>query len=624
MAERLSHREQEHVISEAITDSYNEYNITRDDVDYSDTGCRILVDYTEKEKRNIKKDKLTFEREFMDLEDEVKTAIIYPNQSTCAEKVIEKFKDRTVVNVFVFGLTQVGKTGTMLSIISILLSLERKDVKPIILDNIYIITGLSDKDWVKQTTERFPKCMQKNVYHRGTMKKFAKDIRHKQNVLIIMDEVHIASETGQTISKTFKELGYDNMQYLLKNDIKFVEFSATPNGVIIDLLTLSDDYGNSHTKVVNLRPGEGYTSLFDYYENGRILPSKKLLRFKRVGKKQILDKKKTMKNLAELHGIIYKKYGLERPKYHIIRLNINHFNQSITCFEEMFGDDFIIRGYHNEGDVDNINTLLNNTPEKHTIIFVKEKLRCAFTFTTKDHIGIVYERYGDDDSVHTQGLAGRLTGYNVPPLTPLNDGPIIFMNVVTINRLRILKRSMELLEQEEMTLLEFRRELKWKSSTTQNLNSGRKRKRRTFAAECSASKEFPVEDRYPNVEMKEFYTYEDVMHHYRTVVYPSRKNHNPYYNGRGPKDIEEDETGFRRPHVWGVGLKKIHTREDVIANKGRGLSADGGGYRLYTFYEDITDNTTLRYALCYKKLPEEETPRVVAFGGGGGGAAAGW
>ena len=68
-----------------------------------------------------------------------------------------------------------------------------------------------------------------------------------------MDEIQIACEENQTIHKTFKECGFYDLVFLLENDIKLIQFSATPDGNMNDI----EDWKH-HSAKVKLEPGEGY------------------------------------------------------------------------------------------------------------------------------------------------------------------------------------------------------------------------------------------------------------------------------------------------------------------------------------------------------------------------------
>jgi hypothetical protein len=76
--------------------------------------------------------------------------------------------------------------------------------------------------------------------------------------LVIIDEIQIAAKENQTLYKAFSEAGFYNKQNLLKNDIKIIEFTATPDGTIYDLM----NWGENALKI-KMEPGQGYTSCFD-------------------------------------------------------------------------------------------------------------------------------------------------------------------------------------------------------------------------------------------------------------------------------------------------------------------------------------------------------------------------
>ena len=129
-----------------------------------------------------------------------KKNIIWDNQKNCGSLIKNILGYKSIINVLVFGKTQTGKTGCMTSLIR---EYVRDNNIPI--DNIYIITGLSDVAWKKDTKNRMPDSINSRVFHRSNLpKSFIKDIKSK-NLLVIMDEIQIACEEDQTIHKTFEK-----------------------------------------------------------------------------------------------------------------------------------------------------------------------------------------------------------------------------------------------------------------------------------------------------------------------------------------------------------------------------------------------------------------------------------
>ena len=123
----------------------------------------------------------------------------------------------------------------------------------------------------KQTKERLPQILENNIFHRNQLKEFMESIKDKKNILVLMDEVQIACGTKQTISKQFKECGLLNKDFMMENDIKLVEFSATPNGTFKD----SELWGE-HSKMIKVEPGPNYTSVHDLKESRRVFQCKNL------------------------------------------------------------------------------------------------------------------------------------------------------------------------------------------------------------------------------------------------------------------------------------------------------------------------------------------------------------
>ena len=165
-------------------------------------------------------------------------SVIYENQEIIASKVVFAFKNRKIINIMVVSKTQSGQTGSMCATIKKYLE-DTSNLIPI--ENIYIITGLSSCEWKEQTKERMPQSIQTRVFHRCELPNtFVDEIRDRQNIIIIMDEIQVAAKKGQTIYKTFENAGLLNKSKLYENDIKILEYTATPDGTIYDLMKWND------------------------------------------------------------------------------------------------------------------------------------------------------------------------------------------------------------------------------------------------------------------------------------------------------------------------------------------------------------------------------------------------
>lgn len=321
---------------------------------------------------------------------------IHDNQKTAASMLVDNFADGKVLIQLALGKTQSGKTGLMLSTV-------QQFIKkyPIPSANIYVITGLSSKNWVAQTTERMPAELTNNIYHRDSLKKFATDVLGKKNVLIIIDEVHMACLADQTIHLTFEAAGLLDLQYMFDHDIKIIDISATPNGVWWNVAKWA-----SYSKMVFMEPGKNYVS------SGDLLKSGKLIEYKSLSSKTPGEKKENTANVTELKNTID---SFKLPSYHIIRTDTGAAQKKVLkSLKTVMQDtkyDYLM--FDQSSAITDINEILSVEPAKHTIILLKEMLRCAKSINKK-YIGVLYERYAKkvDNSVIIQGLLGRLTGYD--------------------------------------------------------------------------------------------------------------------------------------------------------------------------------------------------------------------
>ncbi len=335
---------------------------------------------------------------------------VFENQFNFGKTIADSFlENKELVYFLAFALTQSGKTGSMLSVIHHFL---KEPTLTIPLDNIFIITGISSTDWVVQTRERFPESLHHRIYHRNNFYKFYLDIENKniQNILVILDEVHIANKGNQTLASIFKILKFDDCEYLQENNIKFVFFTATPNN-------LSFFKTNPFASMAKMEPPPQYTSIFDLLTQNRVFQYKDLCGFGSPDQGIIRE------NVKELKDFILEKY--DKPLYHIIRTN-NGIKQNVTLyhFKRVWSENanIII-----DNDKLNLNKLLSKPPLKHTFIFIKERLRCAKTIV-KTHIGILYERITEKPVMNCiiQGLSGRATGYDT------GDQLIVFTDLNSI------------------------------------------------------------------------------------------------------------------------------------------------------------------------------------------------
>jgi len=107
---------------------------------------RIRVDYdiTQQMIMKLEKSNVLNEIEIKSIKGE---SVIYDNQEECSLSIVSNLHNKKIINIMIVALTQSGKTGTMSGLIKNYLN-DTTNLIPI--ENIYIITGLSSRDWVEQ------------------------------------------------------------------------------------------------------------------------------------------------------------------------------------------------------------------------------------------------------------------------------------------------------------------------------------------------------------------------------------------------------------------------------------------------------------------------------------------
>ena len=466
----------------------------------------------------------------------------------------------------VYGITQTGKTGCMTALIQYyILS------NSIPIDNIYIITGLSDAEWKKDTKNRMPDSINSRVFHRANLPRtFLKDIQEKKNSLIIMDEIQIACEDNQTIHRTFRECRFYDLDFLLENDIKLIQFSATPDGNINDIL----DWKH-HSAKVKLSPGPGHYGPKQALEN--------------VG-----SRVKQFRDLTNIDNVVELKETIEKhftnPRYHLVRVpnkrgnkdGTNNQSKVIFNITKTFGDNYDYNKNYLQTKKGDINDILKRKPGKHTFIFYCEILRCAKT-QVKKYIGVSYERYCTiiNDSTMIQGSFGRLTGYDD------NGDSICYTNIPSLqNYVKLWDNNME-----------FKEGIEWNTKTTQYDNNdkitystGTFNSVKNIEQLMDGCSEKVKEDR-GDPTIQKFNGQNEMIQWFKINL----KDKMPK-GKRGPNKKKINESGFYHGSIR-KGLEVLST-EEVNKEKRWGFG-DGPGIRSYPCYSDVNDPTTLEWWLIY-------------------------
>jgi hypothetical protein len=320
-------------------------------------------------------------QEYLELEGK---KFIYPNQQEAANKCIEAYKNGALA-VCLIAQPGTGKTGTAQAVM-IHMTTNLDDDEIIYPENIINCTGMSDNDWERQFKNSMLPPFRENIFHRQNLVKQIDKLRNLRNGLIIPDECHIASGSKMTIAKTLKDSGILDMNVLERKNIKMLDISATPDAVL-------NDYKKWGKKcaIIKICPGPSYKGFEIMLKEHRIIDAPNL---------------EDSDDYYELIEFLDKRYKNTTKKYFPFRL----LDQSkITLLESVSQEFDWVCLYHNSDErIDEIDTLMQNAPNKHTIIFIKGFWRASKRILMK-HIGATYEPIPKkrDVSVTAQALTAR-------------------------------------------------------------------------------------------------------------------------------------------------------------------------------------------------------------------------
>ena len=300
---------------------------------------------------------------------------------------------------------QAGKTGVVSTLIRLIFAnAARIRITP---DRIFVLTGMSDNAWTKQTKERLPGNVRGGVAHSGGFEKIVRALRtlaaggYLENVLIVFDESHIASNEGNRPNR----LIYDQVANLCPRDrwaesnIHFLTISAT------DPAKSSICSESRASRVVRLLTNEEYQSVESLTNAGRIRFTDKF------GNLHLMDA------INELQRAITE---FTQPLYHILRPPQGQQRRVEMLLKDFFPGCNVIpwdsttklidNGDASSTPIDDINDLLEVEPEVHTFFLLKNMFYASKTMDDTN-VGILWDRKGGKDDTNLQSLLGRALGY---------------------------------------------------------------------------------------------------------------------------------------------------------------------------------------------------------------------
>jgi len=534
------------------------------------------------------------------------------NQYKVVEELFNNFENDLVINQLVLGKTQSGKTNIIRLFIEELVNKQLYNNYNRI-EKIYVLTGYSSIDWLKQMRERLGDIIGvENIYHQNNLrnKKIITQFNSSENYIVFIDENHIACRKNykkgkrtemsestptmdnksnlQTITRLFEECCWNDIKYCIEKNIKIIQISATPDGTLYDL----EDWGE-HSKIIFYEPPLNYIGSYDLYKQGRIRQYKDLYENDIELQNKYID------------DIIETIQSFKEPRYHIIRLKtgikfkkmFNLFIDKLTLltyekdsgriklctflFEDMeFGNRNGIES-NDKSDIDINELFLKRKPEFHLILFIKEKLRCAKTIYKK-YLGLCYERISTMDSVIIQGLVGRMNGYYNEEDT--NNDSICYTNIETI------------LKYEELWNSRWcKKDIEWNSNSTKfmyntTISKGTYTYNPLNVLNPKESKLISSIHKSDIIQFKEFNIFEEAKKYIKNILQKTSP-HNPMNK---IKNINEN--GFIETIIY---KKKVYSVEEIKSYEPKAIMNKNNGFRLYPCYYDINNKDTLIFMVCH-------------------------
>ena len=307
---------------------------------------------------------------------------------------------------------QAGKTGVVTTLIRLLLSNAPKlKIRP---NRIFVLTGMGDNAWKKQTRDRVPQCVRANVHHNGGLIKVISSLKslaaggELSNVCIILDESHIAAAPNNRPSAVYGEVALlcppNKWQ---ENNIRFLTISATDPAKVL-MIKEKDD-----AQVVRLQTTDAYQSVETLHLAKRIRFAEK---YGNIDSDKAID---------EVKRCITEEFS-DAPRYHLVRARQGKQDSVISKLRIAFPDADVMKFDSEEklskrttsSDdtstalevIEDINEMLEVSPEKHTFIVLKNMFYAAKTLED-EFVGVLYDRMGNKDDTNLQSLLGRACGY---------------------------------------------------------------------------------------------------------------------------------------------------------------------------------------------------------------------
>jgi len=343
----------------------------------------VLKDYDAAKAKN--------HRRFIKGDDQATAEYIFPNQIEDANNIVEKFYKNNRRAISIQKKTKVGADGLMIEIAK-LMTTHIDDSFVVNLDNVRILTGMSNAGWEKDMKDKAPDCFKDKIFHHGKL--LRADLMSIHNGLIIIDEIDTGDKEYQVLHNTLKEAGVLDVKHMNEHNNRFVFISATMIKELYDLY----QWGELH-ELYKMTIPSSYFGHKDFLEKGIVKE------FYSLSTKENAEKW-VQEDILNYYGDDY--------RVHLVRVN----TKTVDIVQNACIRKSVAFRNHTSTDKlseDEINEFFKEPLKKHIVLGVKGFFRRANLIPNrwKLRIGATHELYTKmvDNNVQIQGLTGRMTGY---------------------------------------------------------------------------------------------------------------------------------------------------------------------------------------------------------------------
>lgn len=353
-----------------------------------------LIKFRNHAQRCFESAESTNEQAFLEGNVEASEKYVFPNQSDDAKRILMWFfNDRKLRAIIVQKLTKVGALGLIYDLLR-RLSTHPDDEFLVPYKNLYVLTGMSNRNWQQDIMENAPSCFKKNMLHRAQFTKIEEEsLKSVRNAVIIIDEIDTGDKPNQMLHSLLERTGLMDLEEMLRRNVRFVLISATALKHIHGM-----HFWGEYHKVIQMTIPNSYVGHKDFRERG-ILREYYPMKTKEAVRRWIQE------DILENYGDDFRIHMLRLDKRNILMIQT-------TCFE--MGVEFVQNNCESTLSKKELQALFFNRT-CHVVLAVKGMMRRADLIPNeyKYAIGAVMERYTKtpDYNVLMQGLIGRMTGY---------------------------------------------------------------------------------------------------------------------------------------------------------------------------------------------------------------------